>query len=208
QIILRLGLEVRGTRAVPPRADGGERAAGFRRVWPPAESRVAVSRDPTRQARRRIDRRCDELSRSAALYGLRVPCRPAGRGRRGATSASTVIGMSDAPPRAPRPASARELLRWQFRLAHALLEGAIERFSSQAVHRCACGRHALARACYARGVFCEDLSVNGVLTAGTPLAFSTWAGRTGLSEVPPLGGTSVWRAWARRVRLDQVRLRP
>lgn len=98
-------------------------------------------------------------------------------------------------------------MRWQFRLAHAVLEEAIERFSSEAVHRCAYGTDALARACYARGVFCEDLSVNGLLAAGTPLAFSKWAGRTGLSEIPPLGGTTVWRAWARRVRLDQVRLR-
>lgn len=31
-------------------------------------------------------------------------------------------------------------------------------------------------ACYARVVWCEDLSVNGVLAAGTPLALSTWAG--------------------------------
>jgi hypothetical protein len=56
-------------------------------------------------------------------------------------------------------------------------------------------------------VLCEDLSVNGVLGAGKPLALSTWAGRTGLSEIPPLVGTIGWRAWAHRVRLDRNNVR-
>jgi hypothetical protein len=51
-------------------------------------------------------------------------------------------------------------------------------------------------------VFCEDLSVNGVLGLGEPLALSTWAGRTGLSVIPPLIGAIDWRAWSHRVRLD------
>jgi hypothetical protein len=103
--------------------------------------------------------------------------------------------------------SARDLLRWQFRLAHALLEAAMERCAPQAAHRCPHGRDTLAGACYARCVFCEDVTVNGVLAAGRPLALSTWAGRTGLSEIPPLTGTTGWRAWARRVRFDEVGLR-
>ncbi len=49
--------------------------------------------------------------------------------------------------------------------------------------------------------------LNGVLAAGTPLAFSTWAGRTGLSEIPPLVGAMQWRAWAHRVRLDRNKVR-
>ncbi|HET8998983.1 MAG TPA: hypothetical protein VFP86_04995 [bacterium] len=43
---------------------------------------------------------------------------------------------------------------------------------------------------------------------GTPLALSTWVGRTGLSETPPLIGTVDWSAWAHRVRLDRAQLRP
>ncbi len=104
--------------------------------------------------------------------------------------------------------SARALLRWQFRLAHELLDAAIEPFTTEALHRCPPGTAAPAGACYAQGVLCEDLSVNGVLAAGKPLALSTWAGRTGLSELPPLAGTTDWCAWARRVRLDEARLRP
>lgn len=118
-----------------------------------------------------------------------------------------MISVSDALPRRPGTVSAKVLLRWQFRLAHALLEAAIERLPPEAIHRRPHGRDASAGVSYAQGVFCEDLSVNGVLAAGTPLALSTWAGRTGLSEIPPLAGTSGWRAWACRVRLDEARLR-
>ncbi len=104
--------------------------------------------------------------------------------------------------------SARALLRWQFRLAHELLDAAVERLTTEAVHRRPPGTAASAGACYAQVVLGEDLSVNGVLAAGTPLALSTWVGRTGLSELPRLAGPIDWRAWARRVRLDQAELRP
>src|SRR6266545_2490152 len=90
--------------------------------------------------------------------------------------------------------SARALLRWQFRLAHELLDAAIERLTTEALHRRPPGTAAPAGACYAQVVLCEDLSVNGVLAAGTPLALSTWVGRTGLSELPPLAEPTDWRA--------------
>lgn len=104
--------------------------------------------------------------------------------------------------------SARALLRWQFRLAHEFLDAAIERLATEAVHRHPPGTAAPAGACYAQVVVCEDLSINGVLAAGTPLALSTWVGRTGLSELPPLAGLTDWHAWARRVRLDLAELQP
>ena len=118
-----------------------------------------------------------------------------------------MISVSEALPRRPGAASARTLLRWQFRLAHALLDAAIDRLPPEAIHRCPHGRDASAGVCYAQGVFCEDLTVNGVLAAGKPLALSAWAGRTGLSEIPPFAGTIGWRIWARRVRLDETGLR-
>jgi hypothetical protein len=104
--------------------------------------------------------------------------------------------------------SAKALLPWQFRLAHELLDAAIERLTTEAAHRRPPGTAAPAGACYAQVVLCEDLSVNGVLAAGTPLALSTWVGRTGLSEMPPLAKPTDWRGWARRVRLDLAELRP
>jgi len=116
----------------------------------------------------------------------------------------------------PRPAdrprnlgalSAKGLLRRQFRLAHALLDDAIDRLPLEAIHRCPSGSDVSPGVCYAQFVLCEDLSVNGVLRAGKPLALSTWAGRTGLSEIPPFVGTIDWRAWAHRVRLDRNNVR-
>ncbi len=103
--------------------------------------------------------------------------------------------------------SARSLLRTQFRIAHALLDDAIDRVPLAAVHRCRSGWNVSPGARYARALLCEDFSVNGVLDGGKPLALSTWAGRTGLSEIPPLAGTIDWRAWAYRVRLDRNTVR-
>ena len=105
------------------------------------------------------------------------------------------------PPPARGALSARALLRWQFGLAHDLLDAAMGGLTTEVAHRHPAG------ACYAQAVLREDLSVNGVLTAGTPLALSTWAGRTGLSELPPLAGPSDLHAWARRVHLDLAALR-
>jgi hypothetical protein len=103
--------------------------------------------------------------------------------------------------------SAKSLLRSQFRIAHALLDDAIDRLSLEIVHRCPPGWDVSPGVRYAQVVLCEDLSVNGVLGAGKPLALSTWAGRTGLSEIPPLVGTIDRRAWAHRVRLDRDTVR-
>ncbi|HXM27218.1 MAG TPA: nuclear transport factor 2 family protein [Chthoniobacterales bacterium] len=89
-----------------------------------------------------------------------------------------------------------------------LQDDAIERLTTEAVLRRPSGTAASAGACYAQVVLCEDLSVNGVLGARTPLALSTWFGRTGISEIPWLADPSGWRAWAQRIRLDFDELRP
>jgi hypothetical protein len=89
---------------------------------------------------------------------------------------------------------ASALPRRRFRLAHALLEAAIARLTAEAVHRHPPGAGAPPGACYARVEPGEDLTVNGVLAAGARLALSTWAGRTGLSELPPVGGPAARRA--------------
>jgi hypothetical protein len=95
--------------------------------------------------------------------------------------------------------SAAGLLRWQFRQAHELLEAVVGRRPI--------GTAAHQAACYARAVLCEDIGVNGVLAAGSPLALSTWAGRTGLDPLPALGAPIDWPAWARAVRLDPAAVR-
>lgn len=111
----------------------------------------------------------------------------------------------------PAALNARELLQRQFWVAHALLDAAIDTFPNPPPRRRPqYGAAAIVR--YAQTVLCEDLTVNGVLAAGVPLALSTWAGRTGLSELPPLAGCDVarapaWTAWAREVRIDGPKMR-
>ncbi len=112
------------------------------------------------------------------------------------------------PPLAGAASSASALLRWQFKHAHALLDSTVERLTTETVYRQPLGTAAPVGACYAQVVLCEDLSVNGMLAAGMPLALSTWVGRTGLSELPSLARLADWRTWARSVRLDLAELRP
>jgi hypothetical protein len=103
--------------------------------------------------------------------------------------------------------AARALLRRQFGLAHDLFDAAMDGLAAEAIHQRLHGGAAQAGACYAQAILCEDLSVNAVLAARTPLALSTWAGRTGLSELPPFAGPTDWSAWSRRVQLDLAALR-
>src|SRR5438128_2627946 len=91
--------------------------------------------------------------------------------------------------------SANGLLRWQFRLAHGLLGASLDALSTQAA------------ACHAQAVLSEDLTVNGVLASHTPLALSTWHGRTGISELPRLCAPIDWSVWAVNVRFDPTKHR-
>jgi hypothetical protein len=104
--------------------------------------------------------------------------------------------------------SAKALLRRQFDLVHALLEASVQELAAEDSRRRPFGRAARAWACYAQGVVYEDLCINGVLAAGAPLALSQWAGRTGLSELPPLTGPMDWHAWGSRVDLEPIVVRP
>jgi hypothetical protein len=91
---------------------------------------------------------------------------------------------------------------------HDFLDAAITRLPTEAGSLHPSDSPLPAAAWCAQVVVCEDLAVNGVLAKGSPLALSTWVGRTGLSEMPPPVGTGEWLAWTRRVRLDQAWLRP
>ncbi len=93
--------------------------------------------------------------------------------------------------------SALALVRHQFRLAHALLDAAVEGQSS--------ARAAQSR--YGRAVFCEDVTVNGVLAAAPPLAYSAWHGRTGLRPVPTLDTPTNWDAWEHGTCIELAALR-
>ena len=61
---------------------------------------------------------------------------------------------------------------------------------------------------YAHVALAQDMGVNGLLKGGAPLAASSWAGKTGMSESPPGGGApGDWGDWPCRVRIDLPALR-
>ncbi len=104
--------------------------------------------------------------------------------------------------------TAGELLRWQFRLAHRLLDAAVQGLQDEVVPGDDPPRLLVpAGTCFARALLHEDLTVNGVLASGTPLALSSWSGRTGLSAVPVFASNAEWASWARHVRIDPAQLR-
>ena len=59
-------------------------------------------------------------------------------------------------------------------------------------------------ATYAHMVMSEDFVVNMMVRGSTPLMMSTFAGKTGVSEPPPMPGTPPEEglAWANRVQID------
>ena len=56
---------------------------------------------------------------------------------------------------------------------------------------------------YAHVVGSEDMGVQRVLRGKDLVAATSWAGRTGMSEMPPLGpGAGDLKAWSRRAKVD------
>lgn len=98
--------------------------------------------------------------------------------------------------------SASALLRWQFEHMRLLLDATAEELLEDTNCHNPPDGVTQARVCYARAVLNEDLGIHGVLAVGPPLALSTWSGRTGLSDLPPLIGPIDWHQWGRRIRLD------
>jgi len=60
---------------------------------------------------------------------------------------------------------------------------------------------------YAHVVLSQDGAVNGVFKGGVPLFAAAWAGKTGVSELPPSAdpgkpGFPDWSGWSRKVKVD------
>lgn len=93
-----------------------------------------------------------------------------------------------------------EFLREQLRQAREFLAGVLSDLDADALHAPAPGRLNPIASTYAHLVVGEDGFVNGLLRGAMPLFASEWAGRTGLSEMPPEGPD--WAAWGHAVRID------
>ena len=149
------------------------------------------------------------MPRSTPSATCRGPCAAAGcpgpSPAAGCPGPYLAAGGSGSCP--PAGCAALGVLRWQFRLVHLRLEHGLDACVAETGRR---RPDLLARASvtYAHSVVREDLSVHGLLVVGgVPLALGPWRGRTGLSELPPIGGRRTWQAWSTRLVCDLALLR-
>ena len=97
------------------------------------------------------------------------------------------------------------LLRALYKTGHETLEGTMADVTESMMTWQPPGTANSIGANYAHIVCGEDGFVNGVARAGAPLMASSWAGKIGLSEPPPLGDDI--RAWGQRAKIDLASLR-
>jgi hypothetical protein len=97
------------------------------------------------------------------------------------------------------------VLRSQFAQMHTWLDGTMQDVSADCAHWQPSGRVVPVGAHYAHHVLgAEDFMLNVLIRGDQPLAMGAWQGRTGISEMPPMGA---WDEWARRVQIDLPALR-
>jgi len=98
-----------------------------------------------------------------------------------------------------------ELLRGQFTGAHDVLERTMQDVTPEMAGWQPPGVANAIGAMYAHVATGEDALLNGLGRGAAPLLASTWAGKTGLSELPPMGGD--WYAWGQGVVIDLAGVR-
>jgi hypothetical protein len=101
------------------------------------------------------------------------------------------------------------VLREQMGLNRWLLDGTLEGVTTEQLHWQPAGAAHSVASTYAHLVLGEDFVVNSMIQGKAPLAATTWAGKTGVSEPPPQGseGTADWSQWAKTMRVDLSALR-
>lgn len=97
------------------------------------------------------------------------------------------------------------LLRQQIQTAHEVMEGTVADLTpEQAAHHPG-GNAISAGALYAHSILGEDYFINAVIRGGQPLMMTSFGGRSGVSEPPPMGPGM--DEWAKRVEIDLPALR-
>jgi hypothetical protein len=104
------------------------------------------------------------------------------------------------------------LLRMQTQLASGMLEMMLEGITSEHVHWVPDGVANPIGAQYAHILTGKDGFIHVRIKGEAPLFATTWAGKTGLSELPPTPqpdapGMPDWSEWARRVQIDLPAMR-
>lgn len=103
-------------------------------------------------------------------------------------------------------------LRELVRDANALLEATMADVTAEQAHWIPPGAAIPIGAHYAHVVLSQDGAINGLLKGGAPLFAAAWAGKTGVSELPPSAdpgkpGFPDWSSWSRKVKVDLAEMR-
>ena len=99
------------------------------------------------------------------------------------------------------------MLREEFKHQHGILEGTMQDVTAEQAQWSPPGRANPLGASYAHTVLGEDVMVNGLVKGGAPMFVTSWAGKAGVSEPPPMPDQGDWDAWARKVNVDLGALR-
>jgi uncharacterized damage-inducible protein DinB len=91
------------------------------------------------------------------------------------------------------------LLKEQIELAHGMVKGTVADLTEEQAHWTPGSKAAPIGANLAHVIVGEDFFLNMVV-GRQPLGLGAFAGKTGLSEPPPLG--MAWGEWAERVKID------
>ncbi len=100
------------------------------------------------------------------------------------------------------------LLRQQVKDAHGWLDATMQGITPQQLHWNPPGKANNIAACYAHVILGEDAVIQMMVQGKPPLAATAFAGKVGLSEMPPQGDIGGWFDWGRRARLDLNAMRP
>ena len=86
-----------------------------------------------------------------------------------------------------------------------LVDGTMQDIPADLVNKQPGGTASSIGALYAHVVVSEDMMINGLIQGKQPLAASTFAGKTGLSEMPPMGPDEL-TGWFKGVQVDLTTL--
>lgn len=99
-----------------------------------------------------------------------------------------------------------DLYRSLLRTVHDALEGTMAGVTPAQAAWDPPGKAFSIAANYAHVLGSEDMAIQRLLRDADLLAASTWAGRTGVSEMPPLGPGGDMKTWSRQAKVDVPKL--
>jgi hypothetical protein len=102
--------------------------------------------------------------------------------------------------------TATEMYRGLLRMAHEALAGTMAGLTPEQATWDPPGTAFSIAANYVHVVGSEDMAIQRLVRGREPLATTSWAGRTGVSEMPPFGPGADLKTWSRHSEVDLAAL--